>query len=64
MRTGERAPCLGCERRTTGCHGKCTDYQEWLLRRRKRYFAEKAQREVQDYEARNVFFRQEGSRKR
>ena len=23
------APCLGCDRRATGCHGKCETYKTW-----------------------------------
>lgn len=29
-KTKNAAPCLGCERREPGCHGKCEEYAEWL----------------------------------
>lgn len=25
------APCLGCERRELGCHGKCNDYKQFKV---------------------------------
>ena len=28
MSTG---PCLGCDRRVPGCHGKCEEYNAWLV---------------------------------
>ena len=24
-------PCKGCEERHEGCHGRCEEYQEWLV---------------------------------
>lgn len=29
-KTKKPGPCLNCERREPGCHGKCEDYNTWL----------------------------------
>ena len=26
----ETPPCMGCEKRTPGCHGSCDGYKTWL----------------------------------
>ena len=62
--SGNIAPCKGCPYREVGCHGKCEVYREWLARRRKQLNAVKTQAEVNDYEKRNRFFRQDGPKGR
>lgn len=27
-------PCLNCTKREVGCHGKCTDYADWKVKRK------------------------------
>ena len=29
-RVKNNSPCYKCDRRHTGCHGECEDYQTWL----------------------------------
>ena len=57
-------PCWNCGDREVGCHGGCEKYRKYraaVLRGKK---AAMKMVEVNDYEARNSFFRQEGARKR
>ena len=32
----KNAPCFCCNKRATGCHGKCEEYQEFVMVRREK----------------------------
>lgn len=55
-----KAPCYECRDRTADCHGQCGRYREYRQRRLRHRMAEARQSEVNDYESKNSFFRQEG----
>lgn len=47
MRIGD-APCIGCEERYLGCHGKCSKYQKFRAERN-RELNEKVKRAEAQY---------------
>lgn len=42
-------PCLGCERRQVGCHGKCEDYKAYRAKLDEKAALERADAEVYEY---------------
>lgn len=54
------APCQGCRDRQVGCHSGCERYRAYREAVRKAWYANRGRVEVNDYESKNSFFRQEG----
>lgn len=46
----EKSPCLHCEDREPGCHGKCERYQTWLEPIVKAREARKKTNDTENYE--------------
>ena len=57
-------PCRECPYRDAECHGRCEIYRDWRAELLAAKARAKSDKEVRDYEIKNMFFRADGPRDR